>query len=116
MHIEDLQAICEALPAATPDIKWENHLCYCIGEKMFISIGLDQSPVTASFKVKPEEFEELSAREGLAPAPYLARYKWVWTSDINLLSQEEWTHYIQQSYQLVRSKLSKKVVRSLNLE
>lgn len=116
MDIEDLQKICKSLPGSTEDIKWENHLCYCIGGKMYISIGLDHSPVTSSFKVKEEDFEELSAREGLAPAPYLARYKWVWTSDINLLSREEWDFYIQQSYELVKNKLPKKIRRELKLE
>jgi predicted DNA-binding protein (MmcQ/YjbR family) len=49
------------------------------------------------------------------PAPYLARYKWVWIDDINMLNKREWEHYIQQSYEMVKSKLSSKIKKELGL-
>ena len=115
MHIDDLQNICKKLPGVTEDIKWENHLCFCVGQKMFLIVGLDQVPTTASFKVKPEDFDELSVRKGFAPAQYLARYNWVWTSDIRYLNPGEWENYIHQSYELVKNKLSKKIRTQLGL-
>jgi predicted DNA-binding protein (MmcQ/YjbR family) len=115
MNIEELQQICKSLPQVTEDIKWQNDLCLCIGGKMFCVIGLNQSPTSASFKVLEEEFEEISQREGFKPAPYVAKYKWVLVEDINTLSAKEWKHFTNQSYTLVKDKLSPKIKKELNL-
>jgi predicted DNA-binding protein (MmcQ/YjbR family) len=109
MEIEDIQDICKKLPGVTEDIKWGQDLCFCVGEKMFCVTGLDQTPVSASFKVPDAEFEAMSSRRGFKPAPYVAKYKWVWMDDINRLSKKEWKHYVTQSYELVKGKLPKKV-------
>ena len=115
MDIEKLQEICKTLPHVTEDIKWGNDLCFCIGEKMFCVVGLNQSPTSASFKVLDEEFEEMSMRKGFIPAPYVARYKWVLAEDINSMSVKEWEHYVSQSYQLVKDKLPAKIKKQLEL-
>jgi predicted DNA-binding protein (MmcQ/YjbR family) len=116
MDIEGIQAICRKLPAVTEDIKWEHDLVFSIGGKMFCVIGLDQSPTTASFKVLDEEFEEMSQRPGFKPAPYVAKYKWVFIEDINKMNKKEWGHYVAQSYNLVKDKLPKKLQKQLGLE
>ncbi|ESU22385.1 hypothetical protein FEDK69T_23700 [Flavobacterium enshiense DK69] len=116
MNIEDLQELCKSLPSVTEDIKWENDLCFCIGEKMFCVIGLNQTPTSASFKVTPEEFDELSFKKGFKPAPYVARYKWVLVEDITTLSPKEWKHYVTQSYTLVKDKLPAKIKKQLSFE
>jgi predicted DNA-binding protein (MmcQ/YjbR family) len=112
MNIESIQKICKSLPKVTEDIKWGNDLCFSIGNKMFCVVGL-QTPSSASFKVRDDEFDEMSSRDGLVPAPYVARYKWVLVTDLNKLSKKEWEYYIKQSYDLVRSKLPKKVLKDL---
>jgi len=111
MTIETLQAICKALPEVTEDIKWETHLCFNVGGKMFIITSPDSVPVTASFKASEEVFNELTEREGFTPAPYLARYKWVNVDDIKRLSKKEWQEYMEQAYNLVAAKLPKKKKR-----
>lgn len=116
MTIEDIQKICKKLKAVTTDIKWENHLCFNIGGKMFLITAPDSFPVTASFKADDEEFEELCAREGIIPAPYLARYKWVHLDNINRLSAKEWEHYIGKAYHLIASKLPAKMKKEIGLK
>lgn len=116
MTTEDLRRICMTLKGATEDIKWEHDLCFCIGDKMFLVTGLDEQPVSASFKVSDEEFDELSAKPGFTPAPYMARHKWVRVEDISRLSKKQWERYARQSYDLVRSKLPKKILRELGLD
>ena len=116
MHIEDLRNICSALRGVAEDIKWEHDLCFCVGEKMFLVVGLNEVPVTASFKVPDEDFEEMSAREGFCPAPYVARYKWVKVDDINRLRKQEWRQFITQSYQLISSQLPKAKKKALGIE
>lgn len=113
MNIEDLRKICLDLPFVTEDIKWENHLCFNIGGKMFLIAGLDSTPVTASFKTDDDDFARLSVQEGFKPAPYLARNKWVHTSDIGKLNKKEWTQLIKKSYEIIKSKLTKKILNSL---
>lgn len=116
MTIEHIRTLCSQLPGVTEDIKWEHDLVFSIGGKMFCVVGLDQSPTTASFKVAEEEFEDMCNWPGFKPAPYVAKYKWVWTEDINNLKKGDWKKYIQQSYDLVRSKLPAKTKKQLGLE
>ena len=115
MNIEDLQAICINLPGVTQDIKWENHLCFNVGNKIFLITSPDTVPVTASFKLVDEEFDELAGREGFKPSPYLARYKWIYVDNINLLTKKEWEVYIGQAYLLISSKLSIKIKKKIKL-
>lgn len=115
MSIEELQNICQKLKGMTEDIKWENHLCFNVGEKMFLVTSPDTIPHSASFKVSDEEFEELSQKEGFMQAPYLARYKWVYLDDMNRLSKKQWEYYAEQSYRLVASKLPRKIKKEIGL-
>lgn len=113
MTIEQLQQICEAFTGVTTDIKWENHLCFNVGGKMFMITAPDEVPVNASFKASDEDFEQLTEREGFIPAPYLARYKWVKVDDISRFTAAEWKQYARQAYQMVYDKLPAKVRREI---
>ncbi|MBL4657725.1 MAG: MmcQ/YjbR family DNA-binding protein [Flavobacteriales bacterium] len=114
MNIEQLRDICLSLPGVTEDVKWEDHLCFLVGNKMFLITGLDKSPTPASFKVPPEDFAEVASMDGFHQAPYLARGQWVHTDDVNNLGEEEWMRYTEQSYRLIRSKLTKKMNKELD--
>lgn len=115
MNIEDLQSICKKLKGVTEDIKWETHLCFNVSAKMFLVTSPDSVPVSASFKVADEEFEELSMKEGFMPAAYLTRYKWVHVDDISRLSKKQWEFYAAQSYRLIASKLPTKIKKQMDL-
>lgn len=114
MTLEDLQKICKNLKGTTQDIKWEDHLCFNVGGKIYLVTSPDNVPVTASFKTSDEDFAELTERDGLFPARYLARYKWVQLDDINRLSSDEWIKYINRSYKLVFEKLTAKLKKEIN--
>lgn len=112
MNTEKLTSYCLSLKGAHEGIKWEDHLCFMVAEKMFCITGLtDNSNV--SFKVTDEEFEELCEREGIIQAPYMARNKWVAVTKRNALKPKEWEHYLHQSYELIKSKLPKKIQKEL---
>jgi predicted DNA-binding protein (MmcQ/YjbR family) len=115
MTLEDIRLICLSLPETTEDVKWGNDLVFSIGGKMYIVLGLDESPTSASFKVRDEEFEEMCDHDGFKPAPYVARYKWVRIDNIERLSQKEWVAFIKQSYELVKDKLSAKLKKELSI-
>ena len=50
MNIEDIQNICKYFTSVTEDIKWENHLCFSVGDKIFLITSPDTIPVTARLK------------------------------------------------------------------
>ena len=79
---------------------------------MFCVVEL-HPPHYISFKVKDEEFDELVNSPDIIPAPYLARYKWVQVQKLSRLTNRQWEHYLHQSYELVKSKLPKKVLDQL---
>ncbi len=107
MDIEIVENICLALPAVTEDVKWGNDLVFSVGSKMFCVTSLEL-PFKCSFKVPDEDYEELSSRDGFMPAPYMARAKWVLVTKPSILHKNEWEKFIEQSYELVKAKLTKK--------
>ena len=115
MNIDTLRELCMKLPSVTEDIKWGHDLFFSVAGNMFCVAALE-GPLSVSFKVRDEEFDELSNSPGLRPAPYVARYKWVLVEDVNKLSRKEWSHYVKQSYDLVRAKLPKKLKKQYGLE
>ena len=115
MTIADIEAICKQLAGVTEDIKLGEHLCFNVGNKSFLFTAPDRVPVSASFKVPDEIFEEITCRAGIIPHPYIARYKWVNVDDLNRLNKKEWEHYIKQSYLLVASKLPARKRKELGI-
>ena len=115
MTIEDLQTICKKLKGVTEDIKWENHLCFNIGGKMFLVTSPDNIPNSASFKASDEEFDEYCNKKGFIPAPYMARHKWVHLDDIKRLSKKQWEKAITTSYELLSAKLTVKLKKEIGI-
>ena len=113
MDIEELRKFCLSLPGATEDIKWGADLCFSVGGKMFCVTGADSSSGGMSFKCTPERFDELIEHEGIDPAAYVGRYKWVHVSDSNVLPLAEVKDLIKMSYQLVFDKLPPKIRKSI---
>ena len=112
MSASEIQQFCKNLKGTTQDIKWENDLCFLVGGKMYCVHSLN-SPLSISFKTTPEEFGELIERDGIIPAPYVAKHHWVLVENPDALKKKEWFMYIQRSYDLVFEKLSKKIKSGL---
>jgi predicted DNA-binding protein (MmcQ/YjbR family) len=115
MTIEEIQSLCRKHKGVTEDIKWEDHLCFNVGGKMFLITTPDAVPISASIKVSDEAFAELPEKKGFIPAPYLARYKWIHMDDINRLSKKDWEHYISTAWYLVASRLPSKTRKQLGI-
>jgi predicted DNA-binding protein (MmcQ/YjbR family) len=115
MDMEALRCYCLSLPCATEDVKWGDNLLFRVGEKMFAIASLDRTPVSIVFKCAPEEFAELVEREGIVPAPYLARNSWVMLESLNSLPRIELKRLINDSHALVASKLPKKTREKLGI-
>jgi hypothetical protein len=61
--------------------------------------------VRCSFKCTPEEFTELQERDGIIPAPYLARAHWVALERYDALDDAEFRRLLKQAYELVLEKM-----------
>ena len=109
--IELLENSCLPLKGTTQDIKWGN-LCFLVGEKIYCMTPLDTAS-SVIFKVRKEEFDELTARSGILQAPYMARGQWVAVNDLQALTGQELADYLKQSYRLVLGGLSKKLQREI---
>ena len=115
IDLEQIRTWCLQLKGTTESVKWGNDLVFSVGEKMYCAVGLDQSPTSASFKASDDSFDVLTAREGFKPAPYLAKHKWIWLIDINLLGEKQWLKYLEEAYTLVKNKLPKAQQKRLGL-
>ncbi len=116
MNIEEIREFCLSLPHTTEEVKWGNDLAFCVGEKMFTVVVLEQSGQTAmSFKCTPEKFAELIEMEGIFPAPYVGRYHWVALERLDILERTELKDLIRNSYQLVWEKLPKNAKKKLTV-
>ena len=113
MNLETLQDFCLSLPRAKEDVKWEDNLCFTIAEKIFCITGFkDSSGVCV--KVSSEDFEDLTEREGIVQAKYFAKRQWVLVEKRSALKTKEWEYYITKSYNLVKSKLPKKIQKEID--
>ena len=116
MNLEAIRRYCKSLPHVEEDVKWGHDLCFLIGRKMFCVLNLEPQRGDKSmiaFKATPEEFEELIEREGVIPAPYMARNKWVSLEDYATLPWRELQERVARSYELVKATLPKKVQAAL---
>ena len=112
MNLDSIRNYCLSLPHATEDIQWGNDLLFRISGKIFAGMSLDP-PHSLSFKCTPEKFDELIEFEGITPAPYTARNKWVMLEHLDALNDSEIKGLIKNSYEMIFSKLTKKVQAQL---
>jgi predicted DNA-binding protein (MmcQ/YjbR family) len=114
MDAESVRKFCLSLPHVTEDVQWENDLLFRIGNKMFAVVALDAaSDHRMSFKCTPEVFAELTEREGIVPAPYVARYHWVALERFDALPERELKELLRNAYRLILEKLPGKVKAQL---
>ena len=109
MDAESVRKFCLSLPHVTEDVQWESDLLFRIGNKMFAVLALDAaSDHRMSFKCTPEVFAELTERDGIVPAPYVARYPWVALERFDALPERELKELLRNAYRLILEKLPRK--------
>ena len=105
MNVDAIREFCLVFPRATENLQWGDNLCFKIGGKIFVILGLDDPRLC--FKCTPERFGELIEREDIRPAPYVGRYKWVMLDQLDALPNDELKESIRQSYDMVAAKAPK---------
>lgn len=93
-------ALCEKLPHATRDIKWKKDLVFSVGQKMFACFNAEGGP-GLSFKTTPANFARLTQIAGVIPAPYAARFHWVYVERDDALPTDAVCELLRESHRLV---------------
>ena len=104
MNVDEVRKYCLAFPEATENLQWGDDLCFKIRGKIFVTLALTAVPQKLCFKCTAETFAELLEREGIRPAPYVGRYKWVILDRLDALDTDELQKFIRQSYDMVAAK------------
>ena len=111
MNVDFIRRFCLSFPQATENLQWGDDLCFKVRGKIFTVLGLSGVPQKLSFKCTPESFSELVEREGIIPAPYVGRYKWVLLERLDVLAASELEELIRQSYEMVAVKAKGKTTK-----
>jgi predicted DNA-binding protein (MmcQ/YjbR family) len=104
MNVDPIRAYCLSFPQARENLQWGEDLCFKVAGKIFATLSLGSVPQSLCFKCTPEKFAELCEQEGISPAPYVGRYKWVLLERLDVLGDEELKDLIRQSYEMVAGK------------
>lgn len=108
MNLDSIRKYCLSFPQAAESLQWGEDLCLKVAGKIFTVVSLGSVPQGLCFKCTPEKFAELCEREGIRPAPYVGRYKWVLLDRLDTLSDSELRELIRESYEMVASKAKTK--------
>jgi predicted DNA-binding protein (MmcQ/YjbR family) len=108
MNLSRFRDLCTSLAGVTEQVQWGDDLVFKVGGRMFsVACTGPVAEFMGSFKCDPETFAELCEREGLAPAPYLARAHWVAFADWDALTDAEYRDLVPR----VRARQGQAVAR-----
>ena len=118
MTREEFDEFCASLTATTNVIQWANSSVWKVGGKIFAisSFWGDGEEWKISFKCSDLSYQILCELDGIIPAPYLARAKWVQLAQTDALSEADLKSYIEEAHRIIAGKLTKKMQRELGLE
>jgi predicted DNA-binding protein (MmcQ/YjbR family) len=111
MTLQRIREICLALPGATEQIQWGNDLVFKVGGKMFCVACTEPvvpPKVAMSFKCDDETYADLVEHDGVLPAPYLARAKWVALQQFDTLDTSQLVPLLTRAFEIVSAKLPKR--------
>jgi len=107
--VDSIRALCLSFADATEDMPWENDLCFKVRGKIFVGMPLSDGRFPRiTLKCSPDRFHELLEIEGISPAAYVGRYKWVTLANCNVVPAAQLEDLIRQSYELVSATAPKK--------
>ena len=111
MPIENLRSYCLAKDAVTESFPFDEHtLVVKVAGKMFALFSLEKHPLQVNLKCDPEKAIDLRERyQSVIPGYHMNKKHWNTLVIDGELSKELVEELVDHSYELVVSKLSKKV-------
>jgi len=118
MTRDEFDAFCAQLPATTHVVQWGNASVWKVGGKIFAicSAWAAEGEQRVGFKCSDISYSLLIQQEGIVPAPYLARAKWVQLERPDALSDDDLKAYIEAAHKIIGGKLTKKLRKELGLD
>ena len=121
MDAESARTFLLTLPDVVETQQWGDNLVFWVGDKaiggkMFCLVNLSGGEHgVVSYSAGPERYAELVERDGLKPAPYMARIHWVAAERWTAWRNTEWHSELRAARDLTYDKLPKKVKDTLAL-
>jgi predicted DNA-binding protein (MmcQ/YjbR family) len=121
MDAETARAFLLKLPRVVETQQWGDNLLFWVGDKaiggkMFCVMNLDaDGHGVMSYSAGPERFSELLERDGLKPAPYMARNHWVAVDSWAALRNAEWQAELRAAYDIIFARLPQRTRAALAL-
>ncbi len=114
---EGFESFISSLPAVTIVHQWGGASVGKIGGKIFAlyTIWNETDEWRIAFKCSDMSFQMLPELQGIYPAKYLARAKWVDVAPSSELSEDDVRAYITEAHRLVAVKLTQKLKSELGL-
>ncbi len=109
MTRDEFDRFCGSLPAVTNVVQWGNASVWKVGGKIFAicsSWGPGETE-KIGFKCSDLTFAILTEQDGIVPAPYLARAKWVQLVARDAMTDQDIAAYIREAYSIIKAKLTK---------
>ncbi len=103
-------AVCESMPGAE-----ETHpfgpepTVYKVAGKMYALIGTGPGVLGMNLKIPPEDGDGLRQMEGITPGWHMNKKHWITVDFIDAVEPSLLTELIEDSYEIVRSALPKKI-------
>jgi predicted DNA-binding protein (MmcQ/YjbR family) len=114
MDIEQIRKLLLGLPHVAETMQWGDNLVFWVGDKaiggkMFALANLAAcSRAIIAFCAGQERYSELLEREGIFPAPYLARAHWVAVERWDIFRPAEWKEELTAAHAIVAARLPRK--------
>ncbi len=114
MDAERARALLLSLPHVAETVQWGGRLVFWVGDKtlggrMFVIFDLEATgDQVAAFAAGRERQAEFVEREGLRPAPYLARAGWVAAAYWQALADRQWLEVFRAAHAHVLARLPRR--------
>jgi len=114
---ETFDALIGGLPAAELVYQWGDASVGKVGGRIFAIYWPNTAEGVSgiAFKCSDLSFEMLPEFEGVTPAPYLARAKWVRVTPGSELSEDDIRAYVVEAHRLIAGKLPRKIQDEIGL-
>lgn len=118
MRREEFDQFCATLKSTINVIQWGNSSVWKIGGKIFAicSHWGEGKHQKIGFKCSDLSYQILIEQPGIIPGPYLARAKWIQLTTDDAMNDEDIRAYITTAYEIIASKLTKKIRAELGID
>ncbi|WP_093185429.1 MmcQ/YjbR family DNA-binding protein [Pseudovibrio sp. Tun.PSC04-5.I4] len=116
---DEFDIYCKSLIGTTNVVQWGNASVWKVGGKIFAICSNwgdeveGSTGIKISFKCSELSYQILTEQDGIIPAPYLARAKWVQIETSVAMEDQDIKNYVREAHSIIARKLTKKLQREI---